>query len=114
MYGPSTNVPSSNVYENNTCAPSTSIGVDGTCDVDCIFDCFTFVDSPMEESDLDISLDSMIYSTIDNFMNVISVEANFSDSACETELDNSMGPTNDGSHKGSSIPDPPILRPSLG
>ena len=93
------------MYEINTCSPSTSVGVDGTGDVDCIVDCFPFVDSSMEESDLDISLDSMIYSTVDNFMNDISVEANFSDSAYETELDNSMGPTNDGSHNGSSIPD---------
>ena len=93
------------MYENNTCAPSTSIDVDGTYDIDCRVDCFPFVDNLMEESHLDISLDFMIYSTVDNFMNDISVEANFSDSAYESEIDNSMGPNNDGSNNGASIPD---------
>ena len=38
----------------------------------------------MGESDLDIPLDFVIYSTVDNSMNDISVEAIFSDSAYET------------------------------
>ena len=93
------------MYENNTCAPSTSIGVNDTYDIDCRVDCFPFVDNLMEESDLYNSLDFVIYSTLDNFMNDNSVEANLSDSAYESELDNSMGPTNDGSNNGASIPD---------
>ena len=68
-------------------------------DVDCIVNCFPFVDSPMEESDLGISLDFMIILWMTFQSRQILV------TAYETELDNSMGPINDGSNNGSSIPD---------
>ena len=59
----------------------------------------------MEESDLDISLDSLVYNTVDNFMNDIGVEVNFGDSAYESEIDYSMKPTNDGNPDSSSTPE---------
>ena len=59
----------------------------------------------MEESDLDISLDSVVYNTVDNFMNDIGVEVNFGDSAYESEIDYSTKPTNDGNSDSSSTPE---------
>ena len=59
----------------------------------------------MEESDLDISLDSVVYNTVYNFMNDIGVEVNFSDSAYESEIDYSKKPTNDGNSDSSSTPE---------
>ena len=59
----------------------------------------------MEESDLDISLDSVVYNTIDNFMNDIGVEVNFGDSAYESDIDYSTKPTNNGNSDSSSIPE---------
>ena len=50
----------------------------------------------MEESDLDISLDSVVYNTVDNFMNDIGVEVNFGDSAYESDIDYSTKLTNNG------------------
>ena len=58
----------------------------------------------MEESDLDISLDSVVYNTVDNFMNDIGVEVNFGDSAYESDIDYSTKLTNNGNSDSSSIP----------
>ena len=44
----------------------------------------------MDDSDMDISLDSIVYDTVDNFKYDVAVEANFVDSDCESESGNSM------------------------
>ena len=59
----------------------------------------------MEECDLDISLDSLVYNTVDNFMNDIAVKVYFGDSAYESEIDYSTKPTNDGNSDSSSTPE---------
>ena len=64
---------------------SASLGDDTTC-CDDVFTSFPFVDIFMDDSDMDISLDSIVYDTVDYFKYDIAVEANFVDS----EADNSM------------------------
>ena len=44
----------------------------------------------MDDSDMDISLDSIVYDTVDNFKYDVAVEANFIDPAYESESGNSM------------------------
>ena len=44
----------------------------------------------MDDSDMDISLASIVYDTVDNFKYDVAVEANFVDSAYESESDNSV------------------------
>ena len=52
---------------------------------------------------MDISLDSIVYDTVDNFKYDVAVEANFVDSDCESESGNSMKATYSGNTDSSGI-----------
>ena len=63
---------------------------------------------------MEISLDSTVYDTVDNFKYDVAVEANFVDSAYESESGNSMKAIYSGYTDSSGIIDCLILMTNLG